>query len=486
MTAVRRLEIRVDQTGNAAPGIKGIAGSVGKIAGIGLAAGAAAIGGVALLTGAVLKLGSRLSGLGGDAEEMQSKFDTVFGKSAPDAARELDEFGNVVGRNKFALMEMGSTVQDTFVPLGFARDKAADLSVDLVKLAVDVGSFNNQLAPQVMEDFQSAIIGNHETVRKYGIIITQATLDQELLNMGVEGGVKEATEMEKVQARLNMIYAGTSDAQGDAAKTAGSWTNMMLGMKQAVKEGATEMGLFLNDALLPLLSQFVPWIKDLMPKAVEVFKEFAGNLKETIGPAMLMIQDAVQRIAEAFGVQTSEVSAADVVMLAFEKTLGLIVTVVQLVGLAFQAAAWYVETWKKGINLAKHALGGMRATFNAIIGSLSSVRRALSSVIGYWDRLKRAARRAVDAIPSWLRPGSPTPFEVGLRGIADAAKDINLNMGVSALGAPMAAGGRGGGVQLHLTYAPVISTADIIDIETKLVPFLISALRKAGVDVGKI
>ncbi|KKN57466.1 hypothetical protein LCGC14_0561780 [marine sediment metagenome] len=531
MTSIRRLEIRVDQTGSAKAGIRSIAGSVGSIARVGMVAGAAAIGGVALLSGAVLGLGSRLTKLGGSAEEMQAKFDVVFGESAPEATRQLNAFGFAVGRNKFALMGMASTLQDTFVPLGFAREKAADMSVAVTKLAVDVGSFNNTLAPDVMEDFQSAIVGNHETVRKYGIIILQTTLDQELLNMGIEGGVKVATEMEKVQARLNIIYAGTTDAQGDAIATAGSWTNQMLALNESFTEGATEMGLFLNESLLPLLSEFSPWVKDLMPKAVEIFKEFALNLAGTVFPAMDLVKDAVVRIAEAFGAQTEGVSSADVVMRAFEMSLGALVTALQLTALAFQAMAALVEgaivLWgdinravaRAGVTLGmietitfhalsvaiesiRHAVGTLtlhwdnmkRAalqvaaiSLHGLLGGINSIRRALDRVIGYWDRMKDAARRAIDAIPEWLRPGSPTPFEVGLKGIAQAAKDIDLSMGMAGMGkgkrGPMAEAGRGGGtiVNVNLTYSPAISLADRYELQEKLTPFIMGALRTAGV-----
>lgn len=457
MTSIRRLEIRVDQTGDAEKGIKSISGSVGSIAKVGLAAGAAALGGIALLTGAVLGLGSKLTGLGGSAEEMESKFNTVFGISAPEATRQLDEFGNAAGRNKFALMEMASTMQDTFVPLGFAREQAANLALAVTELAVDVGSFNNTLAPQVMEDFQSAIIGNHETVRKYGIIITQVTLDQELLNMGVAGGVKEATEMEKAQARLNIIYAGTTDAQGDAIRTAGSWTNQMLSLKEAFTEGATEMGLFLNQALLPLLSEFGPWVKDLMPRAVEIFKRFAENLGGTVFPALTLVKDAVIRIAEAFGIQTQGVSSADVVLKAFEMSLGAIVTAIQLVAIGFQIMAAGVE----------------------------AVRHGVGTIVFYFDRMREAAIKAVAAIPDWLRPGSPTPFEVGLKGINQAAKDIDLSMGMAGMGKrpAVAEAGRPGGtiVNVNLTYSPVISLADQYEAQEKLTPFILGALRTAGV-----
>jgi hypothetical protein len=88
-----------------------------------------------------------------------------------------------------------------------------------------MASFNNESEANVIRDLQSALVGNHETVRKYGVIITQATLDQELLNTGIEGGIREATEQEKVMARMNIILKGTTDAQGDAARTAGSFAN---------------------------------------------------------------------------------------------------------------------------------------------------------------------------------------------------------------------------------------------------------------------
>lgn len=455
MTSVRKLEIRIDQTGDASKGIKGIAGSIGKIAGVGLAAGTAAVVGVAALTTGIIKLGSGLVGLGADAEEMEAKFNVVFGTSAPEAAAELDKFGDAVGRNKFDLMEMAATVQDTFVPMGFARDEASGLAVDLTKLAVDVGSFNNTLAPDVMEAFQSAIVGNHETVRQFGIVITQTTLEQELMRMGVADSIKEATEQEKVQARLNLIYAGTADAQGDAAATAGSWTNQMLGLKDSVAEGATEMGVMLKDALLPLLAEFTPWVKELIPKAVEIFGEFAGKLSETVGPAMLLIKDAITRIAEAFGVNTEEVSAADAVLAVFKTGLDGVVLLVQVAAIAMQGLAAAVE----------------------------GVSDAIKWLIGKWGELKRAAQDAIDAIPDWLRPGSPTPFEMGLRGIGDALKDVDLGtMSTPAIAmAAAGGGGQGGGITINLTYAPAVSLGDRYEAEEKLAPFIASELRKLGV-----
>ena len=280
-----------DQASGVMRNVSKEASGLGKVLGgalkVGAVAGAAAL--VAVGAGAVASVKAA-----GDAAEMISKFNVVFGRYAEDSTAALSQLAQATGRSKFDLMEMASALQDTFVPLGFARGEAADLSEAMTALAVDVGSFNNVASTDVMRDFQSAIVGNHETVRKYGIVITQAALDAELLNMGIEGGVKAATEQEKVMARLNLIYAGTTDAQGDAARTSGSWANQMVSLKAVLKDTSTEIGLALLPALEPLLKDFVdlakvagPALTDFLTnKALPAISNMSAAVGSTLGPVM--------------------------------------------------------------------------------------------------------------------------------------------------------------------------------------------------------
>jgi hypothetical protein len=213
-----------------------------------------------------------------DFEEANAKFQAVFKEetaAAEEFARALSE---EVGRSIEDIKRQMSGLQDTFVPLGYARDRAREMSQQMVKLAIDVASFNNTLEEDTIRDFQSAIVGNHETVRKYGIIITQAVLDQELLNMGFEGGAKAASEQMKVQARLNVIMNGTTDAQGDAARTSGSLANMWKALVGQLKEFAGEIG----NTLVPLAKDLVGWIKDIIPPIRDWIKENPVLVKRII------------------------------------------------------------------------------------------------------------------------------------------------------------------------------------------------------------
>lgn len=191
-----------------------------------------------------------------DFEESLSKFSVVFGDFAEDTARDLDVLADAVGRPRTELVDFASTFQDTLVPMGFLREEAAGLSVDLVKLAIDAASFGNKLDTDTVRDFQSALVGNTETVRKYGIVITAANTIQEAQRLGLVKNGKELTNIAKIQARLSLIQAGLSDAIGDAERTAGSFQNTMKRLSGEIGEQRVIFGQLIQKEILDAIDRF--------------------------------------------------------------------------------------------------------------------------------------------------------------------------------------------------------------------------------------
>ena len=244
--------------------------------------------GVQLVQSAV-QGGMAMINLASDIEEMQGKSKVVFGAFRDQVVGDLEAFGDAVGRSTFELEGMAASIQDTFVPMGFARGAAADLSVQLTKLAVDVASFNNASDTETMAAFQSALVGNHETVRRFGVIITESTLNLELMRMGIAKGTKEATEAQKVQARMNLIMAGTSDAHGDAARTAGSYANQSRALKAELSELAGELGTI----LLPTVNTIVAALT-AAARATKDFLQSAGILKMPMAEEMALLTSDIE------------------------------------------------------------------------------------------------------------------------------------------------------------------------------------------------
>lgn len=242
-----------------------------------------------------LKAGAALVRLGSDVEEMQGKSKVVFGEFRKQVVEDLEAFGDAVGRSTHELEGMASSIQDTFVPMGFGRGEAAKLSVELTKLAVDVASFNNASDTETMEAFQSALVGNHETVRRFGVVITEATLNQELMRMGIEKGSKAASNAQKVQARLNLITRGTSDAAGDAARTSGSFANQT----RALMAELSELGVILSEILLPFVTSVTSKLLEAA-KGAKTFLEAIGLLSQyskDVGGMDAQIEDLANSIA---------------------------------------------------------------------------------------------------------------------------------------------------------------------------------------------
>jgi hypothetical protein len=118
------------------------------------------------------------------------------------------------------------------------------------------------------------MIGNHETVRKFGVLITEATLKQELLNMGLGDGADEATNQQKALARLNIIMNSTTDAQGDAIRTSESFANQMKGLSATLRDLRVEFG---NEIIPVLKESFIPALEDAMSRIRSMDEEAKRN-----------------------------------------------------------------------------------------------------------------------------------------------------------------------------------------------------------------
>lgn len=216
----------------------------------------------------------------GDANETLQKFGVVFGEYTEESLRWANSFANAVGRARIDVIDWAATLQNTFVPIGYSRKEAAALSKQMVQLGVDLGSFSNVAPDDVIRDLTSAIVGNHETVRKYGVIITENALKQEALRLGIGKGRKELSELEKVQARLSIITRSTTDAQGDAIRTAGSYANQTQRLHGNLKNLRVTMGQYFQGAatiglraINTLLGGF-----NMLPKPIQAGVAYTGLL----------------------------------------------------------------------------------------------------------------------------------------------------------------------------------------------------------------
>ena len=400
-------------------------------AGLGKLAGALSVSALVLKAAAAIKeFGTRSLETASRAQELTSKFDIVFGKSAPAATKILDDFGDAVKRSNLDLKEMAATTQNVAVGMGANRTEAADYSVELTKLAVDVAAFNNAQDLDVSEAFNSALTGNGIAAKRYGVIINDASMSAELLKMGIEGGTQAATEAEKVHARYNIIMGATKDAQGAAAREADSYTNVTKGLEAAM----TDLEVAVGKNLIPTMTK----LKIAQTEAI-------NGLTENINKEMLL-QEALEIGAitkEYYRDATHRASMADEtssevlqeLIYKYREENGLLSESTQYTEDLTAAQANYStaldEVSAAQKNLEDIQLGWLQSTANEVSSALKGLGLdtadyiaalgTVDEVMGTSEQAEALHKQAVDDIvAAYGETGNMEEFQAALQGLKDA------------------------------------------------------------------
>lgn len=229
-----------------------------RVAGLGKVAAA----GLVVAGAGAVTLGTKLVGLAGDAAEVDSKMGVVFGKTLPGLKKDLDKFADATGASSYKLREQAADLGALLGPLTGSTKATADMSEQFVKLATDLGSFNNVPVDDALLAIRSGLVGEAEPLRKFGVLLNEAAVKAEGLRLGLVKGKEEMTEQQKVQARASLIMKQTAQAQGDAERTAGSYANQVKALRNNITDLATGLGV----KLLPAATAVAGGLNDFIDK----------------------------------------------------------------------------------------------------------------------------------------------------------------------------------------------------------------------------
>jgi hypothetical protein len=242
--------------------------------------------------------------------ETVSKSGVVFGSWAGQVAAFGDSAAFAIGQSKQQAMEAAATFGNLFTASGMARGEAARLSVNIVKLASDLASFNNLNPGEVLEKLRSGLVGETEPLRSLGINISEATTKAKALELGLGALNGELTDGEKIQARYALILQQSANAQGDFARTSDGLANS----QRIVAAGMADISAEIGSALMPAAQGVTSAFARHLPEAMEATREAAGALKiwlEAIGDLLGLIGREGGNAAEAIGkVGTAAANAA--------------------------------------------------------------------------------------------------------------------------------------------------------------------------------
>lgn len=255
--------------------------SVGKTAGLGLATGLAASAGVAAV--AVKKTIDDAVDVG----EQINKTKVVFRGSEKEILRWSKNTSSALGISRREALEAAGVFGNMLVPMGLARDRAGDMSQRMVRLAADMASFNNASPEETLDALRAGLSGETEPLRRFGVFLNAARIQQEAVNLGLHKGKGELTAAAKAQATYSLILKDSKDAQGDFGKTSDSLANKQRILKAQIENISAGIG-----------RTFVPVVQD----AAGELSDFLGSIERIanrkdidLGEKVTLSRDAARR-----------------------------------------------------------------------------------------------------------------------------------------------------------------------------------------------
>ena len=283
----------------ASSGLSGLAKTAGSLL---------AVKGVADFGKSAIELGSNIT-------EVENVVDTAFGSMAGKVYEFASTASEQFGLSELAAKQYSGTMMAMLKSSGVAQGAASDMSITLAGLAGDLASFYNIETDEAFRKLRAGISGETEPLKQLGINMNIANLEAYAMANGINKAYKEMTLAEQTTLRYNYIIAKTGDAQGDFARTAGTWANQLRLLRLNIQSIAAIIGQGLIAALLPaikLLNKFMAKLTE----AAKKFRDFMYVLfgKKIEAPARGVVDDmagSVDYTEDLSGIGESAEDVAD-------------------------------------------------------------------------------------------------------------------------------------------------------------------------------
>ena len=188
-----------------------------------------------------------------DLNEEVSKAEVIFG----DVADEIKAFSKTadtaLGLTQTQALNAASTFATFGKAAGLTEKDLAKFSTGATKLSADLASFYNTNADEAITAIGAALRGESEPIRKYGVLLNDATLKAKAMEMGLYDGKGALDAQAKSLATYQVILDQTKDAQGDFSRTSDGLAGQQKILTAQLENLKTTMGT----NLLPVAKEVV-------------------------------------------------------------------------------------------------------------------------------------------------------------------------------------------------------------------------------------
>lgn len=345
-----------------------------------------------------------------DLNEAVNATQTVYGAASKDVIAFSKTAIDTIGISQGHSLAMMNQIGAQMVAQGMSADKAAAMSIDLLKRGRDIKSLlNASSTEEVMTAISAGLRGESEPLRRFGVAISEVALQAEALRLGIvraagdptkiqqaqltlskaqeayaktqkdskateqdraqalsavqiaeaklaaatEGKLPQLSAEQKMQAAYSLTMRQSALAEGDYAKTKNSVANA----SETAKERFTELTATLGTQLMPIATQLLTWANKILekfnhlsPDTQKVVLAIAA-LAAVIGPLILV----GSKVVTAISAIRSAMIALNAVTMANPWVL--LIAALVAVGVIIYKNRKAIGEWLRGVGASMAGLG---------------------------------------------------------------------------------------------------------------------------------
>lgn len=352
-------------------GIAGTADRIGNRFSKFRAPAVAALGGLAFA-------GKKAIDAASDLNENLSKTTEIFGPQSDAIKKWAATADTSLGLSNSAALDAAANFGLIGQKAGLGGKQTAAFSKKFTGLAADLASFNNTTPEEAITAIGAAMRGESEPIRRYGVLLDDATLRARAMRMGLIKTTKEAlTPQQKALAASQEILAQTSKAQGDFARTSDSAANRQRILAAQAENTAAKFGKGLlpaYEAVLGIASKFATFMADHPALVKGAALAIAG-----LSVAVLALSAATKVVTAAMTIYKAAATAIKIATIAWRNA----------------QFALNLVLMANPIGLVVLAIAGLVAAFVLAYKKSDKFRKLVHKV---WDKIKDAAKKVWDGI----------------------------------------------------------------------------------------
>lgn len=213
-------------------------------------------------------------------EEMQNKFDVVFGDMRNEVDKWAQEYSDAIGRNKNDIKTYLADQQNLLVGFGMTRQAGAEMAEQMTSLALDLASFGNMDETASVNAMTKAVMGESEAAKTLGAVLNDSTRAQAMATLGLKGTYDKLDQLTKMQVNYQAILQQSPDAIGDCRRSLDSYESTKKRYIAKLKEIKTIVGQFFLPTYQKILSigaKGLTMIRDWLQKLTDLTDKLGGS-----------------------------------------------------------------------------------------------------------------------------------------------------------------------------------------------------------------